>query len=346
MSNWRFEVLTDWSDIWSDTNVSRWMTLMQQSSSVHVFFHPTIVKAWVETYLPLRRLSPIFLWMTDDTGNEGILPFVLWHRNWKHAFLRVIVSLGYSDFDYHDPIFLKPLTNKSNLWQQIATFIKNNFRYDELIIDGITDSTINGTAFIWEEDDICPYLTLKSINNEQELLTFLPTSLRGDLRRQMRRMNEQGKMTFKVYKQPDEVWPTFQDFMNEHSRRWPHAYKAPKFHQNLIERGMQDGLIHFSSLNIDSTPVAWHLGFTYQNTFYYYMPAVRLSFSQYSPGKVLLYHLVNWCMEHQMTTFDHLRGAENYKTGWSNGVQHVHTLRIGGNGFARHVKSTLLRLRP
>lgn len=142
MSKWNFVILNNWEEIWSKENLSRWEELMEQSPYVHVFFHPALVKAWVETYRPLRKLTPIFLWMLDDNGNRGIFPLVLWRKNWKNAFTRSIVPIGYSDFDYHDPIFLQRVEDISSFWNQFFEFLRQHYRYDEICIDGITEKML------------------------------------------------------------------------------------------------------------------------------------------------------------------------------------------------------------
>jgi len=343
MSKWRFHSIDSWEDVWSSENVERWEDVLQQSPNAHVFFHPKLVKVWVDTYLPLRYLKPIFIWAEDDTSNLGFLPLVLWRRNWKNAFMRSIIPIGYSDFDYHDPVFLHRIDDPISFWKQVTEFIRQHYSYDELLIDGITESMI-GESSVWKRDDLCPSLSLDGFYDEASLLNFLKTSLRGDIRRQMRRLNEQGGLQFHVYQRTDEVWTTFDEFMKEHQLRWPNAYKAPMFHRNLIERGINEGLVHFSSLDVASRPVAWHLGFIYKERFYYYMPVGKHEFTQYSPAKVHLYHLVRWTIENHYAVFDHLRGDENYKAGWSNDQQYVYSTSINGNRLFSSAKQTITKL--
>ena len=74
--NWNFEIIQDWDTIWSESHQERWLQHMDAAENAHVFFHPALVKAWVETYMPLRKLSPLFVWAT---WGESIvtLPLVL-----------------------------------------------------------------------------------------------------------------------------------------------------------------------------------------------------------------------------------------------------------------------------
>ena len=39
-------------------------------------------------------------------------------KNWKQVFMKSIVSVGYSDYDYHDPLFSKMISDdeKEAFW--------------------------------------------------------------------------------------------------------------------------------------------------------------------------------------------------------------------------------------
>lgn len=321
-----------------------------EAKSWHVFFHPSMIDAWMKTYTPLRSLTPIVVKGTVGKLNV-FLPLVLWIRNWKHAFLRSFVPIGYSDFDYHDPIIMGGNMDeeaKACFWKELVAFLKDNYVFDSYTIDGITDNMASGGE--WIKGEICPRLDLKDIKNEEDLMRFFKTSLRGDLRRQMRRLEEIGPLRFKEYKAWEDISETtFTRFMHNHSLRWPHAYKAPKFHENLLREGLRTGVVHFSTLSVGEMEIAWHLGFTYEGRYYYYMPAGNQDFMKYSPTKVHLYYLMRRAVLHKYSVFDHLRGEENYKAGWSNSHIHLNTLEEKRHGVRtfiddgiRKIKNTII----
>jgi CelD/BcsL family acetyltransferase involved in cellulose biosynthesis len=121
---------------------------------------------------------------------------------------------------------------------------------------------------------------------------------------------------------------TFYEFMQEHRLKWPHAYKAPLFHENLIKQGLLNDIVHFSSLNVAGIPIAWHLGFQFRNIYYYYMPVGNHLYSAYSPVKVHLFYLLSKTIHEKYLKFDHLQGEENYKSGWANGFDFVNNYMI------------------
>lgn len=332
---WKFELCNDWSIIWSDSYKNRWTRLLEISPTAHVFFHPMLVKSWIDTYLPIRRLSPIFIWGNDtSSGNEVFIPFVLWKRNWRNMFLREIIPVGYSDYDYHNPIFRHIPCDISLFWNSLFNLLKT-FSVDCIIVDGITNRYIE-SGRNWAQQEPCPYLELSELKSEDDLMSFFKTSLRGDIRRQIRRMCELGNLNIHEYSSFEEVKDTFSIFMKEHSMRWPKAYKAPNFHKNMLEEGMP--ITHFSSLNIGERPIAWHLGFEYKGVYYYYMPIGDHEYAKFSPTKVHLFYLIKRAIDRKLIKFDHLRGEETYKSGFSNRVDFVNSINIQNESLISRFK--------
>ncbi len=177
-------------------------------------------------------------------------------------------------------------------------------------------------------------------------MKFFKTSLRGDLRRQMRRLEEIGPLKFKEYNSWEEIpAETFHRFMHQHSLRWPNAYKAPHFHENLLREGLKTGVTHFSTLSVGDAEIAWHLGFKYRGRYYYYMPAGNQDYFKYSPTKVHLFFLMLRSVEHGYEVFDHLRGEENYKSGWSNGHIYVNVLHGTMSNIRTHIADNMLKIK-
>lgn len=314
--------------------------------SEHVFFHPSMIDAWMNTYSPIRNLTPIFIKAVHN-GTEAYLPLVLWTKNWKNAFIRTIVPVGYSDYDYHDPIVVGEKPDEDDIggfWSELVDFLRSKFTFETFTFEGITDAMAIGPG--WKQGEICPQLDLKEINDEEDLMKFFKTSLRGDIRRQMRRLEEIGDLRFKEYDSWEDIpAETFRLFMSQHSLRWPNAYKAPHFHENILREGLKTGVVHFSTLSVGDNEIAWHLGFSYRGRYYYYMPAGSQDFFKYSPTKIHLFYLMRRAVEQGYDVFDHLRGEENYKSGWSNGHIYVNTLSETTKGVRTLVADNLLKIK-
>lgn len=341
--NWKFEWITDWNTIYSEAFQQKWLAWYNQAENSHVFSHPALGMAWLETYRPIRNTYPLFSIATK--GNSIVfMPMISWKKNWKNVFQQILVPLGYSDFDYHDPLIIS--NNKVQLDQfyyGLLNEVNKNISYDQIIINGIRD-LINKKGWT-EEQDYCPYCKLENFRNNDEFLRSLKTSLRGDLNRQIRRMQEIGEISLHSYSSDTivDALVILPQFLEYHKQRWPNAYKAPGFHQKLLEYGLPLGIVDFTELRIGDQPVSWHLGFRDKGHYYYYMPVMNPEFVSFSPAKVHLLYLVNQSIREGFKIFDHLRGAENYKAGWTNEVQKLIVYQQAGNRKMSQLKNWLIK---
>ena len=343
---WKFDIIKEWDKVWSEEHLHAWNELLNQSPTSHVFFHPIVAKIWVDTYMPLRNLTPIFIWGESTNGNRAFLPLVLWRKDWKGAFLHSIIPVGYSDYDYHDPLFVNSPDDDELVayWEELISQLQI-YRADEVLLSGFRDRCVVSNDS-WKQGEICPSLDLTKIDSEEALMTFFGTKLRGDIRRQIRRLGEMGTLRFVEYASvkdmPDGL---FEQFMEAHRLKWPHAYKAPHFHERLVAACGLNGPIHFSAMMIDDTPIAWHMGFEWQGVYYYYMPAGNPDYLKQSPVKIHLYHLILRAIEKGYTLYDHLRGDETYKSGWSDGLQYVNNKTIHSGSVPSKIKHGILNLK-
>lgn len=342
---WSFEIYNDWKEIWSETFLMKWNHIYESSPFSHVFFHPAVARIWIDTYMPLRKITPIFVWGRYK-DIEVFLPLVLWKKNWKQVFMKSIVSVGYSDYDYHDPLFSKMISDdeKEAFWVDLFESLKI-YHADEVCLEGIRSDIISSDPN-WIKGEICPCLNLSDLSDDSDLLSFLNTKLRGDIRRQIRRLNEIAELKFKEYNSIGEVpVELFEEFLKVHTLRWPHAYKAPLFHKNLLGLCGINGPVHFSTLSVGDVVVAWHLGFEDDSTYYYYMPAGNPEYQKYSPVKIHLYYLICRAIKKGLVKYDHLRGDETYKSGWADGSIYVNSLRQFNSSLSTNMKRSLLKFR-
>lgn len=334
---WKFTVESEWQNIWGDEYQERWLRILETSPYTHVFFHPTLVRVWVDSYLTNRKMLPIFVWGKAGDGTEVFFPLILWYKNWKHAFYKVIVPVGFSDYDYHDPLFSREIeeVSKQSFWQKLTELL-SLYNVDELCIDGIRDALVHNNHK-WEREVICPHLNLAQFSNEAELYSFLKPDLRRSTKRRMRRLNEINPLTVVEYdgNVPDSV---YLEFINVHSKKWPNAYKAPGFHKKMIDNCSLQGPIHFSTLRLGEINIAWCLGFKYHSVFYYYMAVSDPEYASYAPSAIHLCKLVLHAIGDELLLFDLLRGDESYKNNWSNAACYVYCLKIQSDRFASRLK--------
>jgi CelD/BcsL family acetyltransferase involved in cellulose biosynthesis len=344
---WKFEVCDNWEQIWDAEYQRQWIHLLDVSPNAHVFFHPALVKAWVKTYLPLRDLTPIFI-RGYENDDEVFFPLVLWKKNWKNAFLHTIIPVGYSDYDYHEPIFLKKFTeNQIQLfWQEIWDFLLKKYSFDEFMIDGLHQMFTPVKAELISQEP-CPYIPIAQYKNIDEFKSDISSKLKKDIERRIRRIEEEGTLQYIVYdKQLIQCALDIMPRMIElHSQRWPNAYKAPNFHKNIVVECIEQEILHFSQINCNNIPISWRIGFVFRNKYYSYMPTINPDYQHFSPGKIHLLFCIEEAINHRLEIFDQLRGLELYKSEWTKQFEMIRNVRYLHSGMVCKIKMQLLQIK-
>jgi len=323
---WKVELYRSWDEVDSPGFAEQLRQWMEHAPDAHVFYHPVILKAWTDTMRKLQNVTPLYV-VARYEEITFFLPLILWKRNWKNAFLRVIIPAGFSDFDYHDPGVSGPHTNvmMASFWTLFRQEVIDSGRigYDKVDLNGIRSP---GLQRLLEREEACPYIELNRYDNFEDYLASRSKSLRKDIRRKKRILEDAGELEYHVYgpHELENALPSFSLFLDTHSRQWPHAFKAPGLHEALLRNCLPKGLLHFSEIRIDGVPVSWEIGFRERQRAYSYMPAYLDEYAGMSPGKVHLSFLTEECFKSDRRIFDHLRGSETYKAGWADHIAEIY----------------------
>jgi CelD/BcsL family acetyltransferase involved in cellulose biosynthesis len=341
ISGWEIDIITDWDEIYSDSFQDQWHSLIDNAINAHVFFHPSLCLPWIDSYRPIRNLTPLFC--LANRGSVNIfLPMVLWRQNWKNGFLKVVIPVGHSDFDYHDPLVTheQSLEQWSSFFNALKYTLKDKISFDELRLDGMR-LLVDG-KFLKNQKDIAYNCDLSGFKNGEDFLQSLTTSLRSDINRQIRRIEESGPIILHDFKDIKTALENLPSMLKWHSDRWPKAYKADGFYENLIKSCIKSGLLHFTILKTEKSNLSYHLGFLYNNRYYYYLPAIDWRYENFSPGKIHLFKLIEFSIKSNIKIFDHLRGNESYKSGFSNQSQNIYNYSFCPD-FISHIRVNLIR---
>jgi len=344
-SDWTFEWINDWDTIYSEEFQQWWLDFIEHADDPHVFFHPALSMAWLDTYRPLRNLEPWFC-----IGRKGetqvFMPFVLWRRNWKNAFQKLLIPVGYSDYDYHDPLVqhLDESTSPKHLNEIIRLALKSNskIRYDNVCVDGIRQALQQNNK---NKVEAVLSIDLREVNHHDILSSLVDKKTLADTMRQRRRLLAQGKISF-IRNNFNYDQKLIIDELNAmYRKRWPNAYQPPMYLENIFSRCNELDLIDLSALQINSQSIAWHFGFKYNKIIYYYRPLADYTWENYSPGRLLLSYLVEDCAKKGDWVIDLLRGAESYKKKWSNSTAHIVEFVGNGSAWVSKVRNSLVGIK-
>ena len=345
---YKFEFITDWETIWSDDFQTQWLNWMENSSEANIFFHPEFAKVWINTYLPIRDIKPIFCIAKDEKENIVFLPLVLWSKDWKSAFEKVIIPVGYSDYDYNFPI----VKGEFNIlfWNELIDLLKKEYKndFDTIELSGIREdfilnSDINGLL----KEDICPIIEIDKFDDYTSYLSKLKSGERSNIKKQELKLRGLGEFEFKIYKVDEKeiALKSLEKLLFHHTLRWPNAYKAPNYHKNLIENLLPKGFIYMAEILIDNKIVSWNINFVYKGICYFYMPVYVDNFRKFYPGKVILFLCLQDCFEKKFKAFDLLKGTEDYKKKIPTNDVGVYKINQVNNKFSTKIKKVALNVK-
>ena len=144
--------------------------------------------------------------------------------------------------------------------------------------------------------------------------------------RKLRRLKEKGPVSFTIVNNEKNLDNIVQLMIRQKIGRFEEKGQSGvwdkgshvAFLLSAVKNAFADNTLHLSVLSVNDHAIAIHLGWRYNNCLYYYIPTFDLSFRQFSPGRILLENLLEWCFTNNVKMFDFMLGDETYKYNWTN----------------------------
>lgn len=182
----------------------------------------------------------------------------------------------------------------------------------------------------------CPVIPLPS--SWDEYLGSLEKKQRHELRRKIRRA-EEGPAPARlrlVGPNDDLVAATVSllrlmsfemrktSFLTDAMRRQFHA---------TVQAAAENGWLQLAFLDVGPDVAAGYLNFDYRGRMWVYNSGIDPEYTSFSPGWVLLAHLIRWAIEQGRSEFDFMRGDEAYKRQLGGRDRAIHRLTLTAPGF-------------
>ena len=358
---WKFEWTHSWSEVWETLFVQHWIDLLSDAPNAHVYHHPAVVRVWAETHGATLGASPMVGVARNGEG-EVLLPWVVVPYRGKIAQRRVLMYCGQSFFGYHDPLVEGGHSGKI-AWPAFWNAARYSTRTecDEALLHFVSGEYAEG-RFSEPCGDKTTALDLAGLRDLEEVLARCSKSHRGDVHRQLRRLSEQGDISFWVASQAEsnsaltdfreKFLPAYGSTWNQHPAG--NFFQKPgvtEFVERVIREGILDGWAHYSSLCVSGVPIAWLIGLFYRQTLYYWVPTYDVRWQNFSPGKILLAKLVEHGISRRWRRIDFLTGAQDYKLAWNPGLFKLRSLRwyspgIRGRSFRLYDRTSRFARSP
>lgn len=319
------------------------------SESSYVFQTREWLNLWLDTYGRTQNITPVVFDIQDrhDSGRL-ILPLAI--RNLGPG-VRVLTVLGGFHADYAgaqlsgDPRYL----NAKTCWTAIDNWARTN-KIDLISIPRIPEF-IGQQPNPLASPDLLPCENSGQISLPQGWPEFynqrFKTRVKADIRRQMKRLSALGTLSFRTASTLQEALQLTTTMIEQKRIRYREMGVTDQFchseaytlYHRLTETLWPTGVVHVAGLFVDQDVIATHWGAQFQNRFYYLMPAHQGGeWTKYSPGKLLLQHLVEHAATQGCTVFDLTVGGESYKDDWCDSnmrlVRYEKTITLTGRLIA------------
>jgi len=89
-----------------------------------------------------------------------------------------------------------------------------------------------------------------------------------------------------------------------------------QFHREVAQAMLEARALRMYAMRVAGRVVAVFYGFADASTVYYYLSGYDPELENLSPGTLIVAHAIDCAVRDGATTFDFLRGAEDYKLSW------------------------------
>jgi CelD/BcsL family acetyltransferase involved in cellulose biosynthesis len=169
-----------------------------------------------------------------------------------------------------------------------------------------------------EDQEPCPILPLPAAF---ESLTS--THFRKKLRYYRRSLEKLGEVRIET-PTPETLDDLLTALFDLHAARWQRRDlpglladdASQQFHREVARGMLNAGMLRMYATRCNDRIVAVFYGYAFQDTVYYYLSGYDPGLEKLSIGTIIVAHAVEQAIRDGATTFDFLRGAEEYKYAW------------------------------
>ncbi|UCH84090.1 MAG: GNAT family N-acetyltransferase [Candidatus Latescibacterota bacterium] len=301
-----------------------WKTFQDEGES-YVFQSYEWLSSWYHHIGRVRGDKPFLVAVYDETG-EPICFLAL--AVVMTGGMKTLTWLGDPLNDYGAPIVMRDITGFGDVWNGVAAHLPP---VDIVRLPKIPDRVGGVPNPLCELGCRRYHSSAHFVRLEGDWGTFYEkrtgAKTRSTDRRKHRRLSEKGTLSHTVTDGSDRaafdvltramIDQKGRRYIEINTRNILDDARYRDFFATPTEDLMASGQLQLAGLLVDNQPITTHWGMVYAGRFYYYMPSYAAGeWRRYSPGRLLLFHLFEWCLENGIEVFDFTIGDEEYKKDW------------------------------
>ena len=317
-----------------------WNTLVEQSIADTPFSRYEYLREWWKTLGGGEWKNAELLLVSATEGDQliGIAPLFIAEYDGRKAVL-LLGSIEISDYldlivrEADLPRFLSGLldflaSSHAGAWSAMDWY---NLPDSSPTLSALkADSERRGWSYHEEVYRPTPRIALNG--SFEEYLSRVEKKQRHEIRRKMRRADESGRVKFAVVDPKADIEPELESFFHlmvqdPGKANFLHDVMRDQMSQS-IRAAHEYGYLWLAFLEVDGVRAAASLNFDYKNKLWGYNSGVSRDHMEFSPGWVLLGHVIQWCCENGRAEFDFMRGDEEYKYRFGGVNEYVMRARV------------------
>lgn len=325
-SEWFFHWAIGLSSICTSDFLQKWRDIADKDIDGNVFARPEVVLAREQARQSKDIPTQIPLVAIASHSRRGKIVVALelermpQRRNYWCSTLRGYAESG---FDYCTPLVVDcehEQVNWMGFWNALVQSLKSRgVRFDRVRISQLERNVVPDQQ---QAAGFTVVLSLAEYPHSEALLAVRSRKTRYNLQRSRRLLErEHGPLQLQVFRRETHLEATeeIKRFVASHVAYWEarghvlsDTYEIRFFTSVLANCDHA----HFSVLKSGDTPISWAFGLVQGDRYLYYVPAITVAFSRYSPGTLHFLALVDHLAALGVREFDFLRGGETYKYQW------------------------------
>lgn len=319
----------------------------QNECSGHVFQTYDWVSIWLSTAASHQNIRPLIVVCRNSRTSELLAIWPLAIKRFG-GFLKIAEKLGGMHADYGGPLLSRKALHQDDFGDQFRPALLSAM--ESIGVDAINISNVPADVCDFlkldcdKADDEVGYSTwFRVAGSRDDFFSKISKKVLADTRRQMRRLKDLGELTFIVASEPGTAVRITRAMIEQKSDRYRSTGVLDQFRHQCNQNFYLElatrlsgpaGPIHVSAMLLDGNVIAAHWGAVFGERYYYLMPSYQGDvFSKYSPGKILLEHVIDASFQVGVKIFDFTVGIEGYKEIWGNERSRLVTIRYACSPF-------------
>jgi CelD/BcsL family acetyltransferase involved in cellulose biosynthesis len=310
-----------------------WDLLVQQAGIAHPFLTHDWILSWWEAFGAEKSLYAVCV--REGSRLIAIAPLMLFEQRMYGIPVRVLSLIANEHTPRADFIVSSAIRDRAAAYPAIWRCLwDRRGEWDLLRLNQLAeDSTTLEEMVRVPRDNSCrigiwmssasPYMPVGGKFNDR--FASLPRGVRSNLKRRLKRLEEQGEVEFERYGAPEPLSAALEQALRMEATNWKGEEgtaiacrdETRRFYTSFAQRAARHGWLYFTFLRLNGQRIAFDLSVIYNQILFKLKPGYLQRFHSWSPGSQLTCLTIEDAFEEGLREVDFLGDADEWKMTWT-----------------------------